>query len=156
MELTRSSRETALPDSLLRSESGQTAIVVSLDTLQATEGVDVQLNGPIRGTTNITLLLTGTDSLFAEELKTLSGAVDLLATPAGLTSAIPDDFVSRGQIIQHLDPALSATFQVWEPHTDAADLLARGAPVGLGEGPDNLAGRADWFKKRHDRNAKPR
>ena len=144
------------PDGPLRSASGRAAVVVRLDALRATDDIEIHLDASGRGRETVALLLTDADtSLLIEELLDLSAAADLVAVPQRLATGSPRGFSPRGQITQRVDPALFDTFEVWEPAT-AAELLTRDAPVGLGEEPDNLTGRADWFKKRHAREPESR
>lgn len=138
------------PDGLLRSESGRTAVVVALDALRSIGDLEILLDRSAPGTTSVAWLLIDTDrSSLTEELRSLSAGGELLAIPATLSKGLPEDFSTRGQIIQQVDRALFETFDVFERRATAFDLLTRDAPIGLGEEPDNLTGRADWFKKRH-------
>lgn len=137
-------------EGVLRSDSGLAAVVVSLQALRGSSDVDLRLKASVHQPETIAILLTAeTTSDLDAELWELSGAGDLVALPASLAVELPDGFVPRGTMIQHLDSALPDTFEVCERSASKADLLTRGAPVELGEGPDDLGGRADWFKKRH-------
>ena len=139
-------------EGVLRSQSGRAAVVVSLEALRATRDLEIRLDATVRGKKNVAVLLTDTDTAaLAEELRELSTACDLVAVPKILAKASLHGYSPRGQIIQHVDPALSDTFEVWEHRATPVDLLTRDAPVDLDEGPDNLTGRATWFKKRHAR-----
>ena len=138
------------PGGIIRSESGRTAVVATLDALRSIRDVQIFLDQSTPGTTSVAWLLIDTDrSSLTEELRSLSTVGDLLVIPTTLSTGLPEDFSTRGQIIQHVDQALFDTFDVLEHRATAFELLSRDAPIGLGEDPDNLTGRADWFKKRH-------
>ena len=138
------------PDGIFRSESGRIALIVNLGALRAVENVEIRLEQTSPATTRVAWLLVDTDSLSrTEELRALSGIGGLLALPAELSKELPGEFLTRGQIVQQLDGALTDTFDVFECRAKSFELLSRDAPTDLGEGPDNLAGRASWFKKRH-------
>lgn len=147
--LTAARALTARRDRPLRSRSGRFAVVVSLDALRASPDFDTRVDVSARGQ-SVALLLNDTDaSSFAGELSALCSAGDLVAAPRSLAARLPGDFSPIGRIVQHVDPALPDTLEVWQRRAAEVDLLTRGAPVRIDEGPENLTGRAEWFRKRH-------
>jgi len=124
-------------------------VIVSTAALDGLADVEVSLDEAVSSTETIAVLLAEpTGDGLAPALRDLLSVGELIAVPYGIAELLPADFARRGHLEQVADPNRHAVFDVFQRLDDPSATFIADAPTALGEEPDNLLRREDWFRRR--------